>query len=137
MRLCCAPPQPSRRFSRGQTLAHRSTRKPRLYPDQMMRLGGAAMTEAFESLETAERLLEVAEDNPPEGRQAAISALRALILEWALEPRADTVEGLLEQAAETDDTLLEFRAEASVLDRYPDEPDSAERAKIFVDAVRG
>jgi len=43
---------------------------------------------------------------------------------------------LLEQAAETDDSLLHFRPEAAVLDRFPDERDAAQRAKIFVDAVR-
>jgi hypothetical protein len=94
--------------------------------------------EAFADLSTAERLLAAAVDDPAQARPAAIAALKALLLEWGATPRADTVVGLLEQAAETDDSLLHFRAEASVLDRFSAEapPDEAERAKIFVDAVR-
>ena len=65
-----------------------------------------------------------------------VAALRGLLQEWGVAPHADTVTGLLEQAAETDDSLLHFRSEAAVLDRFPDEPDAAERAKIFVDAAR-
>jgi hypothetical protein len=90
------------------------------------------VTEAFESLTAAERLL----GDPAQARTAAMDALRALLQEWSVPPKADSVVGLLEQAAETDDTLLEFRPEAAVLDRFPDEPDAAERAKIFVDAAR-
>jgi hypothetical protein len=94
------------------------------------------MTEAFESLAEAERLLVSAETNFEAGRDAAVAALRALLEEWDLEPRTDSVVGLLQQASETDGSLLELEPEAAVLDRYPGEPDSAERAKAFVDAVR-
>lgn len=94
------------------------------------------MNEPFESLVESERLLAAAEDEPGDGRAAAVAALRGLLQEWGVAPRTDSVTGLLEQAAETDDSLLEFRPEATVLDRFPDEPDAAERAKIFVDAVR-
>ncbi|MBV9171620.1 MAG: hypothetical protein JOZ81_16230 [Chloroflexi bacterium] len=90
------------------------------------------MSQAYESLVAAERLLA----DPAQARLAALDALRALLEEWSVEPRGDSVVGLLEQAAETDQTLLDFRAEAAVLDRFPDEPDAAERAKIFVDAAR-
>jgi len=94
------------------------------------------MNEPYESLVESERLLAAAEDVPTEGRDAAVAALRGLLQEWGVAPRADSVTGLLEQAAETDDSLLHFRSEAAVLDRFPDEPDAAERAKIFVDAAR-
>ena len=63
-------------------------------------------------------------------------SLRALLEEWNEVPRADSVVGLLEQAAETEARLLELRVDASVLDRFPEEPDSAERARNFTDAVR-
>ena len=92
--------------------------------------------DAYEDLERSADLLEAAEAAPTNGRQAALSALRGLLEEWNEVPRADSVVGLLEQAAETDASLLEMRAEASVLDRFPDEPDSAERARTLVDAVR-
>ena len=92
--------------------------------------------DAYQDLERSEDLLEAAEATPTTGREAALSALRALLEEWNEVPRADTVVGLLEQAAETDASLLELHAEASVLDRFPDEPDSADRARSFVDAVR-
>jgi hypothetical protein len=92
--------------------------------------------DAYESLTEAERLLAEAGDQPEQARPAAIAALRALLLEWGLTPRADSVAELLEQVAETDGSLLHFRSEASVLDRFPDEPDAADRARIFVDAVR-
>lgn len=42
----------------------------------------------------------------------------------------------LEQSAETDGALLELRPEATLLDRHLPEPDSAECAEAFVDAVR-
>jgi hypothetical protein len=90
------------------------------------------VSEAFEALADAERLL----GDPSRARDAAISALRALLEAWSVPPQGETVVRLLEQAAQTDDSLLEFRTEASVLDRFPDEPDAAERAKIFVDAAR-
>lgn len=90
------------------------------------------MSDAFESLANAERLLA----DPAQARAAALAALRALLLEWSVEPRGETVVALLEQAAQTDESLEHFRVEASVLDRYPDEPDAAERARIFVDAAR-
>src|SRR5437016_2090048 len=94
------------------------------------------MNEPYDSLVESERLLVAADDEPAIGRDAALAALRGLLQEWGVKPRADSVTGLLEQAAETDDSLLHFRPEAAVLDRFPDEPDAAERAKIFVDAVR-
>ncbi len=94
------------------------------------------MNEAFESLVESERLLESADDVSAHGRDAAASALRALLQEWSVAPRADSVAGLLEQAAETDDTLLQFLPEAAALDRDPNAPDAEERAKIFVDAAR-
>jgi hypothetical protein len=81
-------------------------------------------------------LLEAAEAAPARGRDAAISALRSLLEEWGERPRADSVVGLLEQAAETDARLSDLRPEATVLDRFPDEPDSLDRARAFVDAVR-
>jgi hypothetical protein len=90
------------------------------------------VSDAYESLVAAERLLA----DPAQARTAALDALRALLQEWSVSPTADSVVGLLEQAAETDDSLLQFRPEAAVLDRFPDEPDAAERAKIFVDAAR-
>ena len=96
----------------------------------------APNNEPYESLVESERLLAAADDTPGDGRPAAIAALRGLLQEWGLEPRADSVTGLLEQAAETDDTLLHFRAEATALDQFPDRPDSADRARIFVDAAR-
>jgi hypothetical protein len=92
--------------------------------------------DAYQDLERSEDLLEAAETAPTSGRQAALSALRGLLEEWNEVPRVDSVVGLLEQAAETDASLLELRAEASDLDRFPDEPDSAERARSVVDAVR-
>src|SRR5438094_290282 len=94
------------------------------------------MTEAFEDLEKSGQLVESAEEQPTLGRDAAIAELRALLEEWGETPGADTTVGLLEQAAKTDRTLMDFHAEAAVLDRFPDEPDSAERARIFVDAAR-
>ncbi|MCA1644273.1 MAG: hypothetical protein LC797_01995 [Chloroflexi bacterium] len=94
------------------------------------------MNEPYESLVESERLLAAADDVPGEGRDAAVAALRSLLQEWGVEPRGDSVTALLEQAAETDDTLLQFRPEAARLDRSPDEPDAAERARIFVDAAR-
>jgi hypothetical protein len=94
------------------------------------------MTDAYEDLAQSKRLLDSAETVPTRGRDAAIAALRALLEEWGEAPRADSVVGLLEQAAQTDASLLDFRPEATVLDRFPDEPDSAERAATFVDAVR-
>ena len=94
------------------------------------------MTDAFEALADAERLLASAERDPPRAREAAMDALRSLLLEWGQTPRTDSVVGLLEQAAETDDSLIHFRAEAAVLDRFNPGPDAAERAKIFVDAAR-
>jgi hypothetical protein len=94
------------------------------------------VTEPYEYFATAERLLGEAEQDAHLARPAAIAALRALLGEWGVEARGETMVDLLEQAAETDDSLLDFRAEASVLDRFEDEPDAAERAKIFVDAAR-
>src|SRR5437879_13358313 len=92
--------------------------------------------DAYQDLESSEHLLEAAEAAPSAGREAALSALRGLLEEWNEVPRADSVVGLLEQAAETDASLLELRTEASVLDRFPAEPDSADRERRFVDAVR-
>jgi hypothetical protein len=94
------------------------------------------MNEPYESLVESERLLAAADDVPGDGREAAIAALRGLLQEWGVVPRADSVTGLLDQAAETDHSLLQFRPEAAVLEEFPDEPDAAERAKIFVDAAR-
>ncbi len=94
------------------------------------------MAEAYEDLDTSERLLGAAEAAPTTARAAAVSALRALLEEWGEQPRTASVVGLLQQAAETDARLLELQAEATVLDRFPDEPDAAERARAFVDAVR-
>jgi hypothetical protein len=94
------------------------------------------MNEPYESLVESERLLESADDIPGDGRDAAVSALRALLQEWEVAPRADSVTGLLEQAADTDDSLLQFRPEAVELDRFPDAVDAAERARIFIDAAR-
>jgi HEPN domain-containing protein len=93
--------------------------------------------EGYESLAKSERLLKEAEQDWRQAHPAAVAALRALLLEWGVTPRGQTVVELLEQAAETDDTLLDFRAEATVLDRFEEQPDAAERAKIFVDAARG
>jgi hypothetical protein len=92
--------------------------------------------EAFQALAEAERLLVQAEADPPAARDAALAALRALLLEWAQRPTGDTVTALLDQATRTDHTLGEFHAEAEVLDRFNPEPDAADRAKIFVDAAR-
>ena len=92
--------------------------------------------EPFDAFANSERLLAEAAEDVSKARPAAIEALRALLLEWGVTPRGDTVVKLLEQAAETDDSLLEFRPEAAVLDRFEQTPDSAERAKIFVDAAR-
>ena len=86
------------------------------------------MNQAFDTLSDAERLLAEAAQAPAQAAPAASAALRALLPEAVVE--------LLEQSAETDDSLLHFRAEAAVLDRFPDEPDAADRARIFVDAVR-
>jgi len=94
------------------------------------------MNEPFDTLGDAERLLAESEQTPSSARPAAVAALRALLYEWGVTPRADSVVALLEQAAETDDSLLHFRAEAAVLDRFGDEPDAADRARIFVDATR-
>ena len=94
------------------------------------------MTDAFEDLERSEQLLHAADATPLSARDAAVSALRGLLEEWGESPRADSVVGLLEQAATTDATLLELRPEAAVLDRFPEEPDAAERASAFIDAVR-
>ena len=93
--------------------------------------------EGFTLFATAERLLREAEQQPSLARPAAVAALQALLVEWGLTPRGDRVVDLLEQAAETDTSLLEFRPEAAVLDRFEDTPDTAERAKVFVDAARG
>ena len=94
------------------------------------------MTEAYDALAAAERLLAEAGQDSRQATAAAVEALRALLLEWAMSPRGNTVVALLEQAAETDDSLLAFRSEATVLDRFEETPDAAERAKIFVDAAR-
>jgi hypothetical protein len=91
---------------------------------------------AFGSLASAERLLVQAESDPSVARQAAVAALRALLLEWNQPADAETVLDLLLQAAETDSTLEAFRAEAEVLDRFNPEADAVDRAKIFVDAAR-
>ncbi|HEY3057793.1 MAG TPA: hypothetical protein VGL99_02350 [Chloroflexota bacterium] len=93
-------------------------------------------SEAFASLREAERLVAQAESDPSVAAEAAIAALRALLIEWSVSPRGDTVVALLEQAAETDDTLLHFRPEAAVLDRFETAPDAAARARIFLDAAR-
>jgi hypothetical protein len=77
----------------------------------------------------SERELHVAESTPSAGREAAILALRALLEEWGEQPRHDSATDLLEQAAQTDPSLMGLRPEATVLDRFPDEPDPAERAK--------
>jgi hypothetical protein len=90
----------------------------------------------FERLVEAEQLLHAAEDDPTQAMPAARAALQALLLEWEVEPRGDTVVALLEQAAQTDDTLLHFRPEAAVLDRFDPQLGAAARAKIFVDAAR-
>jgi hypothetical protein len=94
------------------------------------------MNEPFDTLGDAERLLSEAGQTPDRARPAAVAALRALLLEWGVTPRGESVVALLEQAAETDDSLLHFRTEAAVLDGSPDEPDGADRARIFVDATR-
>jgi hypothetical protein len=90
----------------------------------------------FEALASAERLLVQAETDAAAAREAALDALRALLLEWSERPRGDKVLDLLLQAAETDPSLEQFRSEAEVLDRFNPEADAAERAKIFVDAAR-
>jgi hypothetical protein len=95
-----------------------------------------SQSDAFQDLRRSEELLESAESSPTSGREAALAALRGLLEEWGEHPRGDSVVGLLEQAAATDGSLLELRPEATVLDRFPEEPDSAERAESFVDAVR-
>jgi hypothetical protein len=95
------------------------------------------MNEPFDTLSDAERLLAESAETPAQAKPAAVAALRALLLEWGVTPCADSLVGLLEQAAETDDSLLHFRSEAAVLDRFTtDEPDAADRARIFVDTVR-
>ena len=94
------------------------------------------MTEGYDAMLEAERLLAEAAQDWTKAREAALDGLRALLIEWGMTPRADTVVGLLEQAAEMDESLLAFRAEATVLDRAEETPDAAERAKIFVDAAR-
>jgi hypothetical protein len=94
------------------------------------------MNQPFDTLSEAERLLEESSQTPTKARPAAIAALRALLMEWGITPRADSVVGLLEHVAETDDSLLHFRADAAILDRSPHEPGAADRARIFVDAVR-
>jgi hypothetical protein len=94
------------------------------------------MNQPFDTLSDAERLLQESEQAPTQARAAASAALRALLLEWGVTPRADSVVGLLEQVAETDESLMHFRAEAAVLDGFADKPDAADRARIFVDAVR-
>jgi hypothetical protein len=94
------------------------------------------MTEAYDALTHAERLLFEAAQDWTKASEAAASALRALLLQWGVTPRGETVVALLEQVAQTDDSLLAFRPEAAVLDRFEETPDSADRAKIFVDAAR-
>jgi HEPN domain-containing protein len=96
------------------------------------------MTDTFDYLAEAERLLAGAEQDAAQARPAAESALKALLVTWGVTPRGESVVALLDQAAETDDTLLHFRAEAAVLDRVDPsaQPDAADRAKIFVDAAR-
>jgi hypothetical protein len=91
---------------------------------------------AFGSLAAAERLLVEAESDPAVARQAAVAALRALLLEWNQPASGETVTDLLLEAAETDASLANFRPEAEVLDRFNPESDALERAKIFVDAAR-
>ena len=99
-------------------------------------MASSSESAAFGSLAAAERLLVQAESDPAFARQAAVAALRALLLEWHQEARGETVLDLLLQAAETDSTLEHFRPEAEVLDRFNPEPDALDRAKIFVDAAR-
>ena len=96
----------------------------------------ARVTEAFNAMADAERLLIDAEQDPAQARPAAIAALRSLLLEWGQTPRGETVTALLDQTGETDASLLHFRAEAAVLDRFDVAVDAHERAKIFVDAAR-
>ena len=91
---------------------------------------------AFGELAAAERLLVQAKSEASLARQAAVAALRSLLLEWSQPARGQTVLELLLQAAETDSSLGAFRPEAEVLDRFNPEPDAVERAKIFVDAAR-
>jgi hypothetical protein len=94
------------------------------------------MSDAYEDLQRSAELAHAAEQAPATCREAAIAALRALLAEWNVTACANSMVDLLEQAAETDSSLLEFRPEATVLDRFPEEPDSAERAQAFVEAVR-
>jgi hypothetical protein len=94
------------------------------------------MAEAYEDLERSEQLVNAANAPEESGRAAAILALRALLEEWGEEPHGESVVDLLEQAAGTEHRLLELRTEATVLDRFPEEPDSVERGRTFVDAVR-
>ena len=90
----------------------------------------------FAEIAEAERLLERAEQDPSVARDAAVAALRGLLLYWSEQPRGDSVAALLDQVAETDDTLADFRLQAADLDAKTSELDAYERAKIFVDAVR-
>ena len=94
------------------------------------------MAEAYEDLKRSEQFVNADNASVTSGRDAAILALRALLEEWGEEPRADSVVGLLEQAGTTESRILELRPEATVLDRFPEEPDSVERARQFIDAVR-
>lgn len=102
----------------------------------MMLSARMSQSDAYRDLVHSEEMLESAEAVPARGREAARDALRGLLEEWGEQPRAESVVGLLEQAAATDSSLLELRPEATVLDRFPEEPDSAQRAEAFVDAVR-
>ena len=57
------------------------------------------MNQPFDTLSDAERLLAEAAQAPAQAAPAANAALRALLLEWGVTPRSESVVGLLEQAA--------------------------------------
>jgi hypothetical protein len=97
---------------------------------------GAQAPTGFHEIAEAERLLQRAEQEPSLAREAAINALRGLLLYWGEEPRGQTVSELLQQTARTDGTLADFMVPASDLDAKPGELDGYERAKKFVDAAR-
>lgn len=97
---------------------------------------GAQAPAGFHEIAEAERLLQRAEQDPSVAREAAINALRGLLLYWGEAPKGSSVTELLAQVAKTDGTLADFMVPASDLDAKPGELDAYERAKKFVDAAR-
>ena len=63
------------------------------------------MTEGYDAMFEAERLLAEAAQDWTKARAAALDAMRALLIEWGVTPRAETVVGLLDYNATLSGTV--------------------------------